>query len=243
LLLHLQPLSNSHFCFFITAKPLASQLLLHWFKTSFLHSCCVHIQHWISWADCCYQHHGCPAILNSAPFFNMLHSYYAITSMNGECGVIFNGKICFTPKKQFALPWLTNHCHCHCTSSYPLYSIWVTWLLCHLLHITPLQMLPHAPKNKMLTEVADWGTSLVEHASYIAQCTCICLILEWFRPGMVPHVVDYSCSKMKWSVRLKTKTSFTLCVCVVSTWSGHVRYANFIIPIQPSFLYHFSECW
>jgi len=50
----------------------------------------------------------------------------------------------------------------------------------------------------MQTEVADWGISLVEHAPYIAQCTSICLILEWFRPGMVPNVVDYGCSKTKW---------------------------------------------
>lgn len=127
LLLHLQPFSNSHFHFFITAKSLASQLLLHWFKTSFLHSWCVlHIQHWISWADHCDQHHGCPTILNSAPFFNMLHSYYAITSMNDECGVIFNGRICFTPKKQVTLSWLSYHCHCHCTSTYPMHGISLT---------------------------------------------------------------------------------------------------------------------
>jgi len=66
----------------------------------------------------------------------------------------------------------------------------------------------------MLAEVADWGTSLVEHTSCIAQCTSICLILEWFRPGLAPHVVDYNCSKMKWSVNLKTKTTVLLYVCV-----------------------------
>jgi len=79
------------------------------------------------------------------------------------------------------------------------------------------------PQNKMLTEVADWGTSLVEHASYIAQCTSICLILEWFRPGMVLIVVDYSCSKMKWSVKLKTKTTVLLYVCLIKLeWTCQV---------------------
>jgi hypothetical protein len=58
------------------------------------------------------------------------------------------------------------------------------------------------------------GESLLLNMPHILQFTSICLILEWFRPGMVPNVVDYSCSKMKWSVKLKTKTSFTLFVCV-----------------------------
>jgi hypothetical protein len=95
-------------------------------------------------------------------------------------------------------------------------------------HLSELALMPSSvcypstnatscPQNKMQTEVADWGISLVEHASYIAQCTSIGLILEWFRPGMVPNVVDYSCSEMKWSVKLKTKTTVLLYlyVCVL----------------------------
>ena len=67
-------------------------------------------------------------------------------------------------------------------------------------HLSDLTLMPSSafytttnatscPQNKMLAEDADWGASLVGHASYIAQCTTICLILERFRPGMVRHVI------------------------------------------------------
>lgn len=101
-------------------------------------------------------------------------------------------------------------------------------------HLSDLTLMPSSacypttnatscPQNKMLAEVADWGTSLVEHVSYIAQCTTVCLILEWFRPGMVPHVIGTVVARWSdlWNWRQKL---VLLCVCLINfKWTCQVR--------------------
>lgn len=117
------PFSSSHFHSLITAKSLASQLL-QWLKISFLHSCCVHIHPWFLGLTTVTFITDIRPFLNSAPFSKMLHSHYAITSMNMQWFSM--GETCFTYKKEITLPWLSCQCRCHCTSTYPMYRIWLT---------------------------------------------------------------------------------------------------------------------
>jgi hypothetical protein len=103
-------------------------------------------------------------------------------------------------------------------------------------HLSDLTLMPSSafytttnatscPQNKMLAEDADWGASLVGHASYIAVHHY--LPYTWAIPsrnGALCHI--YSCSKMKWSVILETKTSVLLCMCVCLInleWTCQVR--------------------
>jgi hypothetical protein len=96
----------------------------------------------------------------------MLHPYYAITSMNDECEVIFKGEYVSPPSNKSHYRKLLLSLRLHINLS-------------PVQHLSDLTLMPSSvcypttnatscPQNKMQAEVADWGISLVEHASYIA---------------------------------------------------------------------------
>ena len=56
-------------------------------------------------------------------------------SPSGGCDILW-GKLFSPINTELLLMELSFQCWCHCTSTSPINSVWLTWLLCDLLHVT-----------------------------------------------------------------------------------------------------------